>query len=184
MESLTGPIPVACGLVLSLALLCPGFLAARQAQARANDPEAPGQILEPNPELTPRQVIAAQLVGLQNAGDPDTPEDRGMRVVWNFAAPANQAVTGPFERFDAMVRAEPYAVLVGHHRHDIARLDQDPDRPVARALVAVADQDGSETWFVWILSQSAEGERAGCWVTDAVYPVDIEQDQPDLGPIV
>jgi len=179
------PLPNPCFSVMLFAaaffLATLWFMPARPARAQAPG-QAPEQavadpILEPAPELSPRQVITAQLVGLQRAADPHAPADAGMRVVWNFAAPANQEATGPFERFDAMVRAQPYGVLVGHMTHDIARLDQAPDRPVAQALVAVTHgEDQTVFWFVWILSRPADGERAGCWVTDAVYPVDTEED--------
>ncbi|MEM1447015.1 MAG: hypothetical protein AAGF84_13230 [Planctomycetota bacterium] len=171
---------IAVGLLL--ASLC--FMPARPARAQDASPAEPDRVLAPTPELTPLEVINAQLVGLQTAADPDADPATGMRVVWNFAAPANREVTGPFERFDAMVRAEPYAVLVGHATHEIARLDQPEDRPVAQALVAVTDDDGNTTWFVWMLSKPAEGEAVGCWVTDAVYPVDVEQDPVDPGQIV
>lgn len=184
MEPLPNPC-FAMGLItLTLSLSALFFLPARTAWADDFQEAAADQILEPAPGLTPLQVITAQLTGLQIAADPDADPATGMRVVWNFAAPANQEVTGPFEHFDAMVRAEPYGVLVGHHTHEIARLDQAPDRPAVQALIAVTDDQGQAAWFVWILSKPADGERAGCWVTDAVYPVDLEDDAVDPGQIV
>lgn len=184
MEPLPNPCFVMGLIALTLSLSALFFLPARTARAGDLQEAAADQILEPAPGLSPLQVINAQLTGLQIAADPDADPATGMRVVWNFAAPANQELTGPFERFDAMVRAEPYGVLVGHATHEIARLDQDPGRPVARALIAVTDDQGQAAWFVWMLSKPAEGEQAGCWVTDAVYPVDLEDDAVDPGQIV
>lgn len=187
MEPLPNPCFAVMLLAFGLSLSAFFFMPARPARAQAPDRQqaVADQVLEPAIDLSPRQVIAAQLVGLQRAADPHAPDDAGMRVVWNFAAPANQAITGPFERFDAMVRGEPYDVLVGHTTHEIARLDQNPDRPVAQALVAVTHGDNQQVaWFVWMLSRPADGDRAGCWVTDAVYPVDVNNEPADPGQIV
>ncbi|MEO0515218.1 MAG: hypothetical protein AAF086_07990 [Planctomycetota bacterium] len=190
MEPLPNPCFAVMLLTVTFLLAALFFMPARHAQAQApdqdRDPAFAEPILEPAPDLSPRQVITAQLVGLKRAADPEAPADQGMRVVWNFAAPANQEITGPFERFDAMVRAEPYGVLVGHKAFEIARLDQDPDRPVAQALVAVTHGQAQQVaWFVWMLSRPAEGEdRAGCWVTDAVYPVEVEDEPADPGQII
>lgn len=163
-----------------LALILLTLLAA--VGATAQDDDEPRPILEPAAHLTAEQVVEAQLLGLQDAAEPDTPADRGMRIVWNFAAPANQQATGPFDRFDAMVRAAPYGVLVGHTAHELVRLEHHPEHPVARALVAVTHGDDDQTtWFVWMLSRPAEGERQDCWVTDGVFPVEPEPeaDSPD-----
>lgn len=150
------------------------FLLTVAIGARATDEDAEAPILEPAPHLSAEQVVEAQLRGLQEAADPDTPADRGMRIVWNFAAPANQEATGPFERFDAMVRAAPFGVLVGHTSHDLVRLEHHPERPAARALIAVTHGEERTAWFVWMLSKPAEGERQDCWVTDGVVPVEPE----------
>lgn len=160
------------------------LLPARYARAQDAEADAAAPVLAPAPELIPLEVILAQLNGLQKAGDPDAPEEVGMRVVWNFAAPANREITGPFERFDAMVRAQPFASLVGHHTHEVAHLEQDLERGVAQALVAVTHGENNRVaWFVWRLSRPAEGECADCWVTDAVYPVELDEEPDDPGQI-
>ncbi|MBB6429588.1 hypothetical protein [Algisphaera agarilytica] len=171
---------IAAVLCLSATFLMP----ARHARAQDAEPDVAPPAQAPAPELLPLEVILAQLTGLQNAGDPEAPEETGMRVVWNFAAPANREVTGPFERFDAMVRAHPFAPLVGHHSHEVAHLTQDPELGVAQALIAVTHGPDRETaWFVWRLSRPVEGESANCWVTDAVYPVELDDEPSDPGQI-
>ncbi len=57
---------------------------------------------EPDPSLSPRDVVSIQIEALRNN---DTPyENRGIEVTFNFASPANKRVTGLLERFKVMVR--------------------------------------------------------------------------------
>ena len=57
---------------------------------------------EPDPSLSPQDVVSIQIEALQNN---DTPyEDRGIEITFNFASPTNKRVTGPLERFKVMVR--------------------------------------------------------------------------------
>ena len=57
---------------------------------------------EPDPSLSPQDVVSIQIEALQHN---DTPYvDRGIEVTFNFASPTNKRVTGPLERFKAMVR--------------------------------------------------------------------------------
>ena len=57
---------------------------------------------EPDPSLSPRDVVSIQIEALRNN---DTPyENRGIEVAFNFASPTNKRITGPIERFAVMVR--------------------------------------------------------------------------------
>ena len=56
---------------------------------------------EPDPSLSPQDVVSIQIEALRNN---DTPyEDRGIEVTFNFASPTNKRATGPLERFKVMV---------------------------------------------------------------------------------
>ena len=137
----------------------------------------------PSPDLTPQRVLQLQLAGLRDAGADNAEQaEAGMRRVWDFAAPDNKEMTGPFERFDAMVRAEPYRPLVGHDRHTVARWefadDDEGERVLAQAILLVTDGQGNESWFVWVLERQSDGPVADCWMSGAVMP--IEPPQPDL----
>eukprot|EP00320_Phaeocystis_rex_P006682 CAMPEP_0119063230 /NCGR_PEP_ID=MMETSP1178-20130426/6623_1 /TAXON_ID=33656 /ORGANISM="unid sp, Strain CCMP2000" /LENGTH=251 /DNA_ID=CAMNT_0007044587 /DNA_START=84 /DNA_END=839 /DNA_ORIENTATION=+ len=60
--------------------------------------------VSPSPSLTPEAVVQAQLAALQ-IGD--------IRRCFEFASPANRHATGPWSRFDRMVRSAPaYSPLV------------------------------------------------------------------------
>lgn len=140
----------------------------------------------PHPDRPPLEVLALQLEGLREAADPDAPADRGMATVWAFACPANQAQTGPFERFDRMVRGG-YALLVGHAEAAVVEMvPPEEDRPDACfALLRVTGADGSIGWFVWHLTRETEGPLAGCWMTAAVMPAEAPAgEKPPGGEVV
>jgi hypothetical protein len=59
------------------------------------------------PEFTPEQVVTKQIESMRAAVlDPDR-----LRECYSLAAPSNRAVTGPFERFSALVSSAPYDQL-------------------------------------------------------------------------
>lgn len=151
-------------------LLSAAFFLGGPAAAAAGDAAGPPR---PDPAHTPMRVLAFQLQGLVEAADPGAPADAGMRTVWAFACPANQAQTGPFENFDAMVRTG-YAVLVGHREASVLELvPPEGERPDACVvLLRVLGADGRRAWFVWHLTRETQGELAGCWMTAAVVPAE------------
>ncbi len=65
---------------------------------------------EPDPSLSPQDVVSIQIEALQHN---DTPyEDRGIEVTFNFASPTNKRMTGPLERFKVMVRNPVYGPMI------------------------------------------------------------------------
>ena len=155
-------------LLLTLGLLL--FLPAQPAWA---EEEAPPPPPSPSPELTAERVVVLQLEALQRASDPE--DAGGMPVVWVFASPENQAVTGPYENFNRMVREGAYAVLVGHAEHAVVdRQEAEGDeRPTVQFLVRLVDAEGEPHLFAWAVSKRADdaAEHPGCWLTEAVAPV-------------
>jgi hypothetical protein len=122
----------------------------------------------PDPALTPVEVVAAVLAALKN-NDPAT--DDGLRTTFRFASPANQRVTGPVDRFVAMVKKAPYANLINHRAARVKPIEMDDARAVC--LVRVVATDGHRTYFLWNLSkQSTDGPLNNCWLTDAVSPIE------------
>ena len=57
---------------------------------------------EPDPSLSPQDVVSIQIEALRNNDIPYA--DRGIEVTFNFTSPANKRVTGPLERFKEIVR--------------------------------------------------------------------------------
>lgn len=122
----------------------------------------------PDPSLTPVQVVDAVLAALKN-NHSDT--DDGLRTTFRFASPANQRATGPADRFVAMVKKPPYDALINHRAARVKPVEMDDQRAVC--LVRVVAQDGHRTYFLWNLSkQSADGPLNNCWMTDGVSPIE------------
>lgn len=126
----------------------------------------------PSPSLTPVQVVEAQLSALQ--------QDDVQRC-FAFASPANRAMTGPWQRFDLLIRQTPaYAPLVACTRYMVVGA-----LPTAaskfRVRVRVWPAGGSSAPFAvavpvldydWSLTRQAETDDdfADCWMVDAVMP--------------
>jgi hypothetical protein len=125
----------------------------------------------PSPDLSAAEVVRVQLQALQ--ANPSTQEDAGIRLAFRFASPANRSVTGPVQRFIPMVKSQAYAPLLGHERASVRPMDAGPNR--ARFIVEV--QRGTTLHaFLWEVSKQEENPVEGCWMTDAVTPVEVESD--------
>ena len=123
---------------------------------------------EPNPDLTPEQVVAVQLNALKNNDDPSP--DHGIGIAFNFASPGNKASTGPLPRFIRMVKNPVYRPLLNHRSHTREAIEIFDD--IARQRVTVVDTGGRRIVYVFVLSKQAEPPCEDCWMTDSVMRVD------------
>ena len=126
--------------------------------------------LEPSPNLTPQEVVEAQLAALRTNDEP-SPDD-GIRTAFRFASPENKRSTGPIERFIEMVKNPLYAPLLNHRTAHLSDTTQKDD--LARIKVTLVGADGQESAFVWILARVNSEECAGCWMTATVMRVDAK----------
>ena len=124
----------------------------------------PGADPEPDPSLTPREVVRLQVEALQANGE----DDAGIATAFRFASPANRAATGPLARFTSMVRGG-YADMLGFERAVFGRMVFEGDEAAQR--VTLVQADGRRSTYGFALSKQAGGEYDGCWMTDAVVPV-------------
>jgi len=113
----------------------------------------------PEPDLSPAEVVRAQLAGFQ--ADSDT----GIAQAFAFASPRNRSVTGPVERFSRMVR-EAYGELLGHRSAELADLRQDDAHTYQG--VEITGADGRTHLYIFILSRYDLPNCANCWMTDGV----------------
>lgn len=165
-------------------MLFPAPQAAANADIRASSALDPtdltrlgaDQIVLPDPAHSPEKVVETQLAGLADR----TPNGVGILQCFCLASPSNRAVTGPLERFGAMVRqgeyaclTDPRATLVGAPR---------VSGPLARLLVTVVDRDRRLRAFTFILSRQTSEPFKDCWMTEAVYPVSGSVPQPPAPP--
>lgn len=116
----------------------------------------------PDPALSPERVVEIQLEALQRNDEPR--EDAGIERAWAFAHPANKSVTGPLERFAAMIKSPVYRMLVDHHEHSITRVAVTDE--TAWFVVTVVPESGLAVFYHWRLEKTT----SGAWMTIAVSP--------------
>ena len=130
---------------------------------------------EPDPSLTPEQVIDIQLRALQNNSRLEN--DRGIEITFNFASPANRAMTGPLPRFISMVKNPPYSTMLDFESYDTAPIERDGERVQQRVTLLHKEglhKQGRRAIFIWVLSKQKEAPYVNCWMTDGVIRVNPE----------
>ena len=143
--------------ILFISILC--LFAAMRASIAA-------ELIQPSPSYSPQVVIEIQLLGLQ-ASSPETIIDgKGIEQVWNFAHPANKAVTGPLTRFRTLFDNPSYAPLVNHVSHVIDVMDL--SETTAIFVVKIQGQDGKSYGYLWNLMKVEDGPQDGSWMTVSV----------------
>jgi hypothetical protein len=128
--------------------------------------------LKPNPALTPKQVIEFQLQVLQH--NDELAENRGIERAFRFASPNNRTVTGPLQHFIQIINQPDYSALLHSASYLISQVEIENDR--ARSIVTITTTADERVRYVFILSRQSGGEYQGCWMTDAVLPVQDDQD--------
>ncbi len=124
---------------------------------------------EPDPSLSPQDVVSIQIEALRNN---DTPyEDRGIEVTFEFASPANKRITGPLERFKAMVQNPTYGPMINHRNASYENLVVEGD--FAKIDVILTSKDGDYLGYRFILSRQHGSQHEGSWMTDAVIRFDV-----------
>ena len=129
-------------------------------------PSFAADALQPDPDLSPSEVVAIQLSALQ-ANDTPGP-DAGIAQTFAFAHPDNKRMTGPLPRFAQMIKGPRYEVLLNHRAHEIREVVRDDDE--AAYAVIVTSRNGNVVGFRWAVARVAGGEHAGAWMTIAVSP--------------
>ncbi len=124
---------------------------------------------EPDPSLSPQDVVSIQVEAL---GNNDAPyKDRGLEVTFNFASPANKLMTGPLERFKVMVRNPTYGPMIDHRSANFEMLVVEGNS--ARIDVILTSKEGVYLGYRFFLSRRHGNRHEGSWMTDAVIPFDI-----------
>ena len=129
-------------------------------------PSFAADMLQPDPDLSPSEVVAIQLSALQ-ANDTPGP-DAGIAQTFAFAHPDNRRVTGPLPRFALMITGPRYGILLNHRAHEIREIASSADE--ATFAVIVTGRNGEVMGFRWAVARVAGGEHAGAWMTIAVSP--------------
>ena len=122
-------------------------------------------LLEPNTNIKPYDVVKIQLTGLQNNNK--LSDDFGIKQTWNFAHPNNKKYTGPLDKFTKMIKGDAYQMLIDHLEHTINPLG-DSDK-WAQFEVIILDKNKIYHKFSWQVEKyEGEGPLNDCWLTTMV----------------
>ena len=122
------------------------------------------ELIYPNPDIAPAEVIAIQLNGLQHNDSPET--DAGIRQTWAFAHPRNRSMTGPLKRFTTMLKGPGYDVMLNHASHEIVPANS--GKGWRQFDVFMETENGEVMQFAWIVEKVTDGRYKNCWMTVAV----------------
>ncbi|MEM6531054.1 MAG: DUF4864 domain-containing protein [Myxococcota bacterium] len=122
---------------------------------------------QPSPQLSPKQVVEAQLEALRANDSPR--KDSGIEVAFRFASPANKIATGPLKKFKTIVRSEAYAPMIDHSTHEFGEVELLED--TAAVPVILTASDGRQFGYVFLLGRQRGGPLRDCWMTDGVQLV-------------
>jgi hypothetical protein len=120
------------------------------------------------------------LNALRHNDDPVT--DHGITVTFAFTSPENRDVTGPIDRFRALVKSSAYRPIIGH-----TRADRGPVVVVAehaRERVAITGAHGERVTYLFLLSRQETGAYKGCWMADGVLRESDSGAEGTPGPLV
>ena len=122
-------------------------------------------LLKPNKDILPSEVVKIQLIGLQN-NDSDFKDD-GIEQTWNFAHPNNKRVTGPLSNFKMMIKSDSYGMMINHLSHTITELGSSDKW--AQFEVIILDKDKIYHKFNWQVEKyTLDGILKDCWLTTMV----------------
>ena len=123
------------------------------------------EILKPNRNINPKEVVKIQLTGLQK--NDFNFKDSGIEQTWNFAHPNNKKVTGPLINFKRMIKGDAYQMMINHLSHTITQLGSTDEW--AQFEVIILDKNKIYHKFNWQVEKyTLEGVLKDCWLTTMV----------------
>ena len=123
------------------------------------------EILKPNSNIKPSEVVKIQLLGLQknNYGF----EDSGIEQTWNFAHPSNKKATGPLDKFKTMIKSNNYQMMINHISHTVTE-KRSGDKWVQFEVI-ILDKNKIYHKFNWQVEKyNEDGPLKDCWLTTMV----------------
>ena len=124
-------------------------------------PNAPA----PNTTASPQEVVKTVIDALRDNDKANT----GIATVFCFASPSNKSVTGPLERFTAMI-TNGYGVMLNHAYNYVEDMKIEDD--TAMQVVWLVAADGKEYGYLFTMGKQQAGEFADMWMTEAVVPIE------------
>ena len=122
-------------------------------------------LIKPNSNLEPFDVLMIQLNSLKNNNNPY--KDAGIEQTWEFAHPANKAITGPLENFKQMIYSDSYKILISHENNKSIVLKKSQNKLIYK--VYVLSKDKKKYYYIWKIEKvNQQGKFKDCWMTTAV----------------
>ena len=126
---------------------------------------AKADLIKPNKNISPKQVVEIQLKGLMN--NDNKFKDSGIEQTWNFAHPNNKRATGPLENFKRMIKGDSYQMMINHLSHTIKKIGS--NEIWAQFEVVILDKNKIYHKFSWQVEKyEGEGPLNDCWLTTMV----------------
>ena len=123
------------------------------------------ELLNPNSNIKPKEVIEIQLTGLQK--NDSKFKDSGIEQTWKFAHPNNKRVTGPLSNFKMMLKSDSYGMMINHLSHTITELGSSDKW--AQFEVIILDKNKIYHKFNWQVEKyTLDGSLKDCWLTTMV----------------
>ena len=123
------------------------------------------ELLKPNSNIKPSEVVKIQLLGLQNNNK--VFNDSGIEQTWNFAHPMNKQATGPLDRFKEMLKSNNYQMMIDHISHTITQVRRGDDW--VQFEVIILDKEKIYHKFNWQVEKFIDdGPLKDCWLTTMV----------------
>ena len=122
-------------------------------------------LIKPNSELKPFDVLLIQLNSLKNNNFPY--KDAGIEQAWEFAHPNNKKITGPLKKFKQMIYSNNYEMLIGHENSKIIILNEDINKLTYK--VYILSKNKKKYFYIWQIEKVLlEGSLKNCWMTTMV----------------
>ena len=131
--------------------------------------------LNPEPKLSPEEVVQYQVRALQHNDDPHP--DAGIERTFRFASPSNKSQTGPLEHFISIVKSAAYLPMVNNLASSVVGSQVVGDH--AKVVIRITPEKGPDLSYLFVLTRQHNGELDNCWMTDSVLPIEQNESPSD-----
>ena len=126
---------------------------------------AKADLIKPNSEIGPNQVVKIQLNGLMKNDEPNL--NNGIKQTWEFAHPSNKKYTGPLSKFITLLKGQNYKMLINHLDNEIIEIFKKSKKYGFE--VTILSNDKNYYKFQWVVEKYyEEGPLKDCWLTISV----------------
>ena len=126
---------------------------------------AKADLVKPNDNIEPYQVVKIQLSGLMKNDNPSI--DYGIKQTWEFAHPLNKKSTGPLPKFINMLKSDSYKMLLNHLDSEVIEVFRSNNKHGFE--VTILGEDKNYYKFKWVVEKYyEEGPLKDCWLTTLV----------------